>query len=230
MPAELFPVCVIDNFYEHPHDIRNFALEQTYYPNEDGRWPGSRSKHINDLDSHLYHYFVRKILSVFYRQFEILDYHVETTFQKIKPFNEKKDHPINRGFIHQDHVLFGGVVYLDLEYEEHTGTSIYTPRKKWLTKDLLSHDVNKFKMKKYKGGEITEDEINLWDLDRSKYIESVRVENIFNRCILFDGNTNHGVPFFGSKERLTQVFFVHNIQFSSHNIETCYPLAPRTST
>ena len=82
---------------------------------------------------------------------------------------------------------------------------------------------NDVKFKKYLGNELTDKDIRKWDESRDQYAETVKVENVFNRCILFDGNTFHGVPCFGSKERLTQVFFVENINFSSDKSPK-YPL------
>lgn len=224
MSSKLFPITIIDNFYDNPHDIRNFALSQKFYPNTDNRWPGARTKQIDRLDESLYHYFCNKILSIFYNVNDISNFNISASFQKIKPFHPQKFNKNNRGFIHQDFTLFGGVIYLDVDYEERTGTSIYTPTDKWwYPQDKIHREANSFKLKKYSGKELTDKEIELWDKSRERYIESVRVENIFNRCILFDGGNHHGVPFFGTHERLTQVFFVNNISFKTEH-HPKYPL------
>lgn len=223
MSNKLFPVCVIDDFYDYAHEVREFALSQKFYPNDDGRWPGARSSSIKELDESLYNHFCQKVISIFYDFNDVSSYNIETTFQKIKPFHGDKYNPINRGFIHQDPTLFGGVVYLDLDYEEHTGTSIYTPKIKWWHFSNLDKYVNKIKMQQYNGSKISDNEILEWNKSRDNYIETVRVENIFNRCILFDGNNHHGVPFFGTHERLTQVFFVKNLQFNTTH-HPRYPL------
>ena len=45
-----------------------------------------------------------------------------------------------------------------------------------------------------------------------QYEESVRINNVYNRMILFDGNTQHAAQTFGSKtDRLTLNFFLKNI-------------------
>jgi hypothetical protein len=223
MHNKLFPVCVIDDFYHNPHDVREFALSQEFYPNEDGRWPGSRTELISNINRDLFHHFCDKILSIFYNIHEISDYVISTSFQKIKPFHPEKTNKNNRGFIHRDGVLFGGVVYLDLITEERTGTSIYTPKNKWYYHNELHIDANNLKFKKYQGESLTDKNMSTWDQSRDQYYESVRIENIFNRCILFDGNNHHGVPYFGTKERLTQVFFVENLSFKNHK-HCKYPL------
>jgi hypothetical protein len=225
MHNKLFPVCVVDDFYHNPHDVREFALSQKFYPNDDGRWPGARTKPIDAINENLFNHFCEKILGLFYSsEGEIADYVVQTYFQKIKPFHPEKTHKSNRGFIHQDGVLFGGVVYLDLYPEEGTGTSIYTPKTKWWYADSLSLNVNNIKHRKYKDGILTDEDVSNWDQHRDTFYESIRVENRFNRCILFDGNEHHGVPSFGTQERLTQVFFVERIIFGHDARNPKYPL------
>lgn len=211
MSNKLFPVCVIDDFYDNPYDVREFALSQKFYPNDDNRWPGSRTKGIHEIDDYLFHHFCEKVLSIFYSLENIKHYKIYTAFQKIKPFHPQKDNPNNRGFIHRDGSLFGGVIYLNLNSEERTGTSIYTFKNKWYCDNYLDNYANNIKFKKYGGENLTDDDILKWDNSRDQYIETVRVENVFNRCILFDGNNFHGVPYFGIEERLTQVFFLESL-------------------
>lgn len=215
MSNKLFPVCVIDDFYTNPYDVRELALSQKFHSNVDGRWPGARTDQIKIFNKDLFYYFCDRIMGVFYDVDTIQSFKVDTYFQKIKPFHSEKTNKNNRGFIHQDHTLFGGVIYLDPDPEERTGTSIYTYKDRWWRKNDLDIKANSFKFKKYNGGDLTDDEIDIWDKSRDQYYESVRVENVFNRCIMFDGNSHHGVPYFGTMERLTQVFFVENINFGS---------------
>jgi hypothetical protein len=223
MHNKLFPVCVIDDFYHNPHDVREFALSQKFYPNEDGRWPGARTELILNINKNLFHHFCDKILGIFYHIDDVSNYTINTYFQKVKPFHPEKTNKNNRGFIHQDGTLFGGVVYLDLSAEERTGTSIYTSKNKWWYQNKLDNSANELKFKKYGGESLTDEDMSIWDRSRDQYVESVRIENIFNRCILFDGNDHHGVPYFGTEERLTQVFFVENLTFNSHR-HPKYPL------
>ena len=223
MHNKLFPVCIIDDFYHNSYDVRKFALSQKFYPNEDNRWPGARTKPINEINKNLFHHFCDKLIGIFYNIDDILHYNISTYFQKIKPFHSEKLNKNNRGFIHQDQVLFGGVVYLDLISEERTGTSIYTPKNQWWYRNKLDGDVNRLKYKKYGGESLIDEDMLIWDQSREQYLESIKVENVFNRCILFDGNNHHGVPYFGTEERLTQVFFVNNLVLSE-NANTRYPL------
>jgi hypothetical protein len=217
-----FPVTIIDNFYPDPYEVRNYALSQNFYPNKTGRWPGARTNHINKIDEQgliMTKFMIKKILSLFYSEHDIKSISIDTHFQHIKPFNKDKNHPHNRGYIHSDSTVFGGVIYLDPNSEEGTGTSIYSIKNKLQTDDYLNGYVNELKFKYHNNNlDLSEKEINTWNTHRERYLESVRIENIFNRCILFDGYEEHGVPSFGTKERLTQVFFVHSLEFNDHDL------------
>ena len=59
--------------------------------------------------------------------------------------------------------------------------------------------------------------------NNNKFVESIRVENVYNRLIIFEGGVYHGVPSFYSDDdeaRLTQVFFVKKLTSSNSN----YPI------
>ena len=46
-----------------------------------------------------------------------------------------------------------------------------------------------------------------WENAHQQYEESVMVTNVYNRFVLFNNKTHHGVKTFGTKERLTLNFF-----------------------
>ena len=46
-----------------------------------------------------------------------------------------------------------------------------------------------------------------FDSMQEQYVETVTIENVYNRFVLFSGNTHHGVKTFGSSPRLTLNFF-----------------------
>ena len=53
---------------------------------------------------------------------------------------------------------------------------------------------------------------NAFNKVNGQYEESARINNVYNRMILFDGNTQHAAQTFGSKtDRLTLNFFLKNI-------------------
>ena len=60
----------------------------------------------------------------------------------------------------------------------------------------------------YRGDDINVDEyIKAFDAAHEQYVESVKVENVYNRFVMFSSKTHHGVQTFGTKERLTLNFF-----------------------
>ena len=69
------------------------------------------------------------------------------------------------------------------------------------------------KMKLYRNESISEEEYEkAFDAMADQYVETVTVENVYNRLVLFNNKTHHGVKTFGTKPRLTLNFF--GIDFS----------------
>ena len=131
---------------------------------------------------------------------------MQTHFQKIKPFSKEQYDPLNRGWVHQDiDTYFGGIVYLTKDPDPDTGTSIY----KTNTGYALQYE-KEIKMKEahYRGEDIDLDEYNAaWHNAHEQYEETVKVSNVYNRFVMFNNKTHHGVQTFGTKERLTLNFF-----------------------
>ena len=46
-----------------------------------------------------------------------------------------------------------------------------------------------------------------YDAMRNQFEETVSVANVYNRFVMFNGNTHHGVQTFGTTPRLTLNFF-----------------------
>ena len=81
-----YPITVVDNFYENPDLVRDYALSLNYRSSADGKWPGVRTNEIADLNPRFFKMFVDKILSLFFDlEYTIIDWEVETHFQKINP-------------------------------------------------------------------------------------------------------------------------------------------------
>ena len=201
-----FPVTIVDNFYENPELVRDFALSQTFYPSN-GRYPGSRTDLISDLNQNFFNTFCHKVLSLFY-DFNTtqLEWNVETTFQKIGKMSENKKSKFNEGWVHYDPHIFSGIIYLS---DDSVGTNIYEP--------IDPNDTHYPQNEKdifYSGGNITEEEYSKGIIENnSKFKESIRIDGKFNRLVIFEGGVWHGVPSFYCEkgERLTQVFFFHKM-------------------
>lgn len=201
-----FPVTIIDNFYENPEIVRDFALSQKFYPSA-GNYPGMRTDLISNINKNFFDTFCTKVISLFYDlDHTRLEWNVETTFQKIGRLSENKDSKFNEGWIHYDPGIFSGIIYLS---EESVGTNIYYP----INPEDTYHD-QKQRDIFYSDEEISEEEYSKGIIENnSKFKESIKIDGKFNRLVLFESGVWHGVPSFYCKgnERLTQVFFFTNL-------------------
>ena len=88
-----------------------------YYSSENN-WPGVRTKPLNEVNPKLFAYLGTKIFLLFHDQLP-QHYTLYMGFQKIKPFIEgDKWNRKNRGWVHKDFCLFGGIVYLDKNHDK----------------------------------------------------------------------------------------------------------------
>ena len=207
----LFPITVVDNFLEDPDSLADYAegLDFTYGSQS---YPGLRSDYLHNISPDLYAYISNKILSVFYQRDPV--YKIDMQFQKINPFSEDKWNVKNKGWIHQDKsALFGGVLYLTKDPDPDAGTSMYSKKSEY---SLFSKqdDLLKAKEKLYghEKKEIDEDSFEkIYSVYHDRFEETLRVKNVYNRLLLFDGQQYHGVRTYGDRERLTIAFFAETI-------------------
>jgi hypothetical protein len=210
-----FPVTIVDNFYENPDLIRKYALSLEYHQS-DGRWPGFRSSLISEINRSFFDTFSNKLFSLFFDfKHNDLEWSVDTNFQKINKFSSDINDIKNSGWIHADKGLFSGIVYLNPDDYLYSGTSIYKLKPGEVhdcpQKTRYLHYTNSKEFDEYESK--IEKEYN-----NSKYIESIRIENVYNRLVIFESGVYHGVPTFYSESdepRLTQVFFVQNLNTTS---------------
>ena len=210
----LYPAAVINDFYENPDAIRKFALAQKYtYRHEEQEldyvYPGCRTKDLFELDNALQALVLKKLVSVFHvPEFDIMRWAVSSSFQSVSEIY--KD-----GVIHTDtNTIFAGVLYLTPNAPLNSGTSLYqkndTFNQERYQKALNQND------ERFKSGEI------VMNTDyHSMFDEVVRVNNVYNTLILYEGDMFHAAnKFFGTSledSRLAQVFFVNKIDANKAN-------------
>tara|TARA_B100000287_G_scaffold34538_1_gene31889 strand:+ start:232 stop:864 length:633 start_codon:yes stop_codon:yes gene_type:complete len=195
-----FPTLIIDNFFDDPDKVVEYANTLEFSSSETGRWPGKRSSKLHEVNRELFNYICSKIYNMFY-PFGVSKYQVSMSFQYIEPYSFD-----NKGWIHRDRNEFGGIVYLTKNPEVGTGTSIYKPTRGWFDSSVYV-DIKK---KYYINEKFDENRYNdVRKFHDDSFEETVRVENIYNRLFMFSGSNWHGVPNFGTKPRLTLVFFGH---------------------
>src|SRR5688500_16594689 len=108
----LYPVTVINDFYDHTDEIRKYALAQKYtycheLKNIDYVFPGSRTKNIKILSLSLYEKICKRLISVFHiPEHDVMRWQISTSFQIVEG-------KYGSGLIHQDqNTVFAGVLYL----------------------------------------------------------------------------------------------------------------------
>ena len=211
----LYPVTIIENFYENPDAIRQFALAQEYTfchdrLNMEYVYPGSRTKDLFDLDSKLHEKICKKLVSVYHNaEYDLMRWAISTSFQSVSA-------EYNQGVIHTDHnTVFAAVLYLTPDAPLNGGTSLFKKNKTFDEKKyqqaLDDNDA------RFKAGEIAMDTSY-----HSMFDEIVRVNNVYNTLIIYEGRHYHAAnQFFGKTlkdARLAQVFFVNKIDAQKQSV------------
>lgn len=213
----LYPVTIIHDFYENPNQIRDFALKQEFkfcHELKDINYvfPGSRTKDLFVLNPKLFETVCKKLVSIFHiPSFDLMRWVITSSFQIVGEEYE-------RGLIHQDsNTIFAGVLYLSPDAPLDSGTSLYQTNRFFneaLYKSIISENDKRFKNKE--------------PIDFSyhrMFDEVVKVNNIYNSLILFEGDMYHSANrFFGKNKldsRLAQVFFISRIDA---NKEDSFPM------
>lgn len=207
----MIPVTILDNFYNDPYKIREYALAQSFTRHEGASWPGLRTKMLLDLDKDMYKSFVDKMLAVcFNLPTDHIGCNVDVFFQTTAEHYEE-------GWIHTDTgVSFAGVIYLSPNPLIDAGTSIYQ-------ENGVLQEYDQYPKVEFYNGETTDISKyrNLRDTHNSNFTKTIDVSNVFNRLVLFSGEEWHRESkFFGSSltdSRLTQVFFVNLKTYNNTN-------------
>ena len=186
---------VVDNFYEDPYAVREFALQQIYYPGEGAVGHRTRKQFLFDG--------LRESFE------EIIDAKIaDHTDDGFGWFNEG----INGRFqycpagtpsvFHCDSQKWAAVIYLTPDAPPQSGTSFYRHKE---TKIFHNTQID------WAAGQGTKVFNQHTFLDSTPYEMVDTVGNVFNRLVLFDGGLIHsGVNYFGwdiSSSRLFHIFF-----------------------
>ena len=199
-----YPLVIKDNFFPDPDAIVKASNKLQYYSSGDN-WPGLRTKPLNEVNPKLFAYTGQKIFHLLHDRMPEA-YTMLIGFQKTKTCIEgDKWNRKNRGWVHIDNCLFGGIVYLDKNPDKDSGTSMYKLKYGY---GIQTDQSRLVKENHFAGKQIDDEEYNIaFDVIRNQYEETLRIPNLYNRLILIPGDQPHGVTTFGDKERNTIVFF-----------------------
>lgn len=210
----LYPVTIVENFYENPDAVRTFALNQKYQYRHQLKdvpyvFPGARTKDLSVINKPLFEQVSNKIISLFHNpDHERMRWAISTNFQSVS-----EDY--GRGVIHTDgNAVFAAVLYLSPDAPLDSGTSLFKRNKQFdqtaYEKALKEND------KRFAAGTIAMDTGY-----HSMFDEIVRINNVYNTLILYEGRHYHAAnKFFGKTlkdSRLAQVFFVSSIDAQKHS-------------
>lgn len=196
----VIPVTVVDNFFEDPMAVRQYALEQEYSLDHTNAFPGTRTKWMHELNYDLFEIVNFKFLNIFFpdRSFTFI---CDCFFQLVPSHYQS-------GWIHRDtNNLVSGIIYLNPNPDPDSGTTIYKQKTPWTR-------IKNIKEKELAYSQQTNDPVSMEE-NNSQFRESIIVKNEFNRLIAFDGHLPHSANQFKSntpeEPRLTMVFFIYSI-------------------
>jgi hypothetical protein len=213
----LYPVTVINDFYDNPDEIRKYALSQKFsYRHELDDigyvFPGSRSKELRDISASLYEKVCKKLISVFHiPEHDVMRWQINTSFQIVEG-------EYGSGLIHQDqNTVFAGVLYLTPDAPLDAGTSLF--KKNETYDEALYWQLIK------KNDELFKNKQPIDFTHHKMFNEVVRINNVYNTLVIFEGDIHHCANnFFGDTKqnsRLAQVFFITKIDA---NKESSFPI------
>jgi hypothetical protein len=213
------PITVVDNFFETPSLIRKMALAEDFSKWGGGSYPGLRSKFLHQVDPGFARYFNQKVFGLFY------DFNIHRVNLKVEGMFQLIPENYEEGWVHNDlNPLadqakevdwdIAGVVYLNPEAPLDGGTSIYSVNQDKIY-DRSQIEINGRWKRRFYNEELAKSEIEEYRKIRDEYNDSfnetLRVNNVFNRLVVYDAAEYHrGNKFFGSNKddsRLTLVFF-----------------------
>lgn len=215
-----FPITVIDNFFEDPYKIREFALSCEFSGFAEN-FPGERTAMLSEISPNYFNSFCYKLFSLFYSYEHDANvaWDVNTRFQKIYPFDEDKSSPLNSGWIHSDsHAVAAGVIYLNPKPHLDAGTSFYRIKDDVFDTSKVDY---RFRNDLFANKEI-DPEACKGELDKlnNLYDKTLEVGNVFNRMAFYGSDIHHKENNFVASDtepRLTQVFFIYKIESSEQS-------------
>jgi hypothetical protein len=203
----ILPTTIVDNFLEDPDSIREYALKQEYTADPEGNWPGTRSPLLSEINPSLANHVTRRIMALFW---DVKN--TEVFWESYGGFQLVKQE-FQQGWVHQDNGdLIIAIIYLTPNADPATGTSLYRRNNivepidpQWGRDKCWGNTTNNWTSERYKTSR---------ELNNSRYTETLRVANVYNRLFVTDSSQYHGVPAYETglaEERLTMTFFFRKL-------------------
>ena len=186
---------VVDNFYADPHAVREFALQQTYFPGEGAVGHRTRKQFLFDGLRESFESIIGvKILDHTNDGFGWNDEGINGRFQYCPAGTPS--------VFHCDSQKWAAVIYLTPDAPPESGTSFFRHKE---TKIFHNSQID------WESGQGLKVFNQHTFLDGTPYEPIDTVGNVFNRLVIFDGGLIHsGINYFGwniETSRLFQIFF-----------------------
>ena len=186
---------VVDNFYKDPYEIRDFALQQTYYPGEGAVGSRTRKQYLfGGLKQQFESILGQKIQDHTDDNFGWYDVGINGRFQSCPAGTPS--------VFHCDSQKWAAVIYLTPDAPPQGGTSFFRH------KETKIHHNSQIDWSSGQGEKVFNQKTFL---DGSPYEKIDTVGNVFNRLVIFDGGLIHsGENYFGwdlESSRLFHIFF-----------------------
>ena len=188
-----FPLTIIDGIFGNPEEVLKLAKSLEYQEPSGTNYPGVASKKtIAEIDVDLAKYCCQQVFSPFWdpRDHEI-EWHVVQDFQKITPHSDR-GHLLNNGLIHADNnvgQLATAIIYLNDAPEGNVGTSFYEKKKDFKSTYMTGSTVPPEYLeatKEYHRTGVSNPRLEELIIEhRSKFNETIRVQQKANRMVLF---------------------------------------------
>jgi len=190
---------VVDDFYEDPYKIREFALQQTYYPGEGAVGSRTRKQYLfNGIKESFESIIGKTIADHTDDNFGWGNIGINGRFQFCTAGTPS--------VYHCDSQQWAAVIYLTPDAPPQSGTSFFRHRD---TKVYHNSQIN------WNQGEGLKVFNQKTFLDGTPYEPVDTVGNVFNRLVIFDGGLIHsGINYFGwdiSSSRLFHIFFFNTL-------------------
>ena len=202
-------ITVLDDFFDDPLWVRNYALGLPYLTDTNHEWPGERTAKLDVFNKDLLGYTVNKFLSLYYDlKLTPVIWHANGSFQRVSSIY--KD-----GWIHTDAELMTLIIFLNEEVDSSSGTTLYEKKT-----ELALPLHNDKKKESYENTSLIDSIEQYRKENNAQFEESIIIKNKFNRLIAFDSNKYHGANNFSNTEsRLTLTLFIDKLTVNSYPIQ-----------
>ena len=202
---------IVDDFFPNPDNVRQYALSlQDWHKDEGFNWPGIRTKNLHTFAEEYHNALAWSV-------YNCMPNHIISKYDAFSKFHAMfhiAGEEYIGGLIHDDgnDLDFAGLVYLNPEPLENSGTSLYhhvTNQLEYFTEEIRPIKKNFFSNPE--NNQFKEQFIDFMNKRSAQFAKVTTVENVYNRCVIYDSHSWHGAnKYFGNtreNSRLTLVFF-----------------------